>query len=177
MLTTHANQPGDATDDVLRWQNWPAEKQLAATALLAQYGLKLTQSESKQPIPGSFWGDDEAGLVGDLIYVRADTPVHSLLHESCHYICMTPTRRAALHTNAGGTVLEECAVCYLQVLLAESLGVTRELLFRDMDSWGYSFRLGSAEQWFSYDAEDALVWLLEHKLVDENLLPTWRLRE
>ncbi len=28
---------------------------------------------------------------------------------------------------------------------------------RDMDEWGYSFRLGSAANWFAEDAEDARV--------------------
>ena len=31
--------------------------------------------------PGSYWGDSEAGLRGNALYVRADTPLHSLLHE------------------------------------------------------------------------------------------------
>ncbi len=167
----------NAGGDVLRWQHWPAEKQQLATALLAKYGLQLILSEADEPIPGSFWGDDEAGLVASCLYVRPDTPVHSLLHESCHYICMTPARRGALHTNAGGTVLEECAVCYLQLLLADSLGIARQLLFHDMDSWGYSFRLGSAEQWFLRDADDALAWLQQHQLVDGNSLPTGQLRQ
>ena len=30
---------------------------------------------------------------------------------------------------------------------------------RDMDDWGYSFRLGSTEAWFEADAEDARAWL------------------
>ncbi|NIS90685.1 MAG: hypothetical protein GTN98_11520, partial [Woeseiaceae bacterium] len=49
--------------------------------------------------------------------MRSDTPVHSLLHETCHIICMSRERRAELETDAGGDDLEEAAVCYLQVLL------------------------------------------------------------
>lgn len=162
--------------EVLRWQHCPDEQQQAITSLVASYGLLLKESEANAAIPGSFWGDDEAGLVGSTLYVRPDTPVHSLLHESCHFICMTPARRRALHTNAGGTVLEECAVCYLQVLLAEPLGIDNEALFRDMDSWGYSFRLGSARQWFESDAEDALQWLQKHSIVTGNGHPTGKLR-
>lgn len=30
---------------------------------------------------------------------------------------------------------------------------------RDMDSWGYSFRLGSARTWFNEDADDAVEFL------------------
>ena len=58
---------------------------------------------------------------GNTLYVRADTPVHSLLHELSHYVCMTPERRAGLDRDAGGDDAEECAVCYLQILLADEL--------------------------------------------------------
>jgi hypothetical protein len=37
-----------------------------------------------------------------------------------------------------------------------------------MDTWGYSFRLGSAERWFREDAEDAREWLLTHQIVRED---------
>jgi hypothetical protein len=30
---------------------------------------------------------------------------------------------------------------------------------RDMDAWGYSFRLGSTQAWFEQDAENARLWL------------------
>jgi hypothetical protein len=39
-------------------------------------------------------------------------------------------------------------------------------MFRDMDDWGYTFRLGSAAAWFEQDAEDARAWLVEHGLTD-----------
>ena len=81
-------------------------------------------------IPGSYWGETEAGLRGDRLYARLDTPVHSVLHETGHYICMTPERRAGLDRDAGGDDLEESAVCYLQVLLAGELrgvGVERAI--------------------------------------------------
>ena len=100
-------------------------------------------------IPGSYWGESEAGLRGQWLYARGDTPLHSILHEAAHYVCMTPERRASLDRDAGGDDAEECAVCYLQLLLADvvpSLG--RERLFSDMDRWGYSFRLGAARAWF-----------------------------
>jgi hypothetical protein len=86
--------------------------------------------------------------------------VHSVLHEAAHFICMTPQRRARLDRDAGGDDLEESAVCYLQVLLAQQLpGVGRTRLFSDMDGWGYSFRLGSTRAWFEEDARDARAWL------------------
>ena len=40
-------------------------------------------------LPGSYWGDSEAGLRANVLYVRADTPLHSLLHELSHYVCMS----------------------------------------------------------------------------------------
>jgi hypothetical protein len=135
-------------------------------ALLAGHGLSLEWLAQDTDIPGSYWGESEAGLVGDRLYVRPDTPLHSALHEACHWLCMDAGRRAGLHTDAGGDDIEECAVCYLQVLLADCLpGVGRARLLRDMDAWGYSFRLGSAAAWFAGDAEDARAWLQERGLL------------
>lgn len=130
-----------------------------------------------EQIPGSYWGAPEAGLLGSRIYLRDDTPVHSALHEAAHFICMDAERRAGLDTDAGGDDAEEDAVCYLQVLMADQLaGITRAQLFTDMDSWGYSFRLGSARAWFDADAADARGWLLRHGLIDAAGALTWRLR-
>ncbi|VAW82508.1 FIG01181932: hypothetical protein, partial [hydrothermal vent metagenome] len=108
-----------------------------------------------------------AGLVGTQLLLRDDTPVHSALHEACHFICMTPDRREGLHTDAGGDYDEENAVCYLQILLAGLLPeVGRERMMADMDAWGYSFRLGSTKAWFERDAEDAREWLIEEGVID-----------
>jgi hypothetical protein len=135
--------------------------------LLDRYGLELTLVAPEEVIPGSFWGEREAGLIGSKIYVRLDTPVHSVLHEGAHFICMTVERRAGLDTNAGGDDAEENAVCYLQILLAGVLpSVGRERMCRDMDEWGYTFRLGSAAAWFAGDAGDARQWLVRHGLID-----------
>jgi hypothetical protein len=135
--------------------------------LLQQYGLELCLVAPEQIIPGSYWGEREAGLIGAKIYARLDTPLHSVLHESAHFVCMTPERRAGLDTDAGGDDPEENAVCYLQIVLAESLpNVGSERMCRDMDEWGYSFRLGSAATWFAQDAEDARAWLIERGLID-----------
>jgi hypothetical protein len=136
--------------------------------LLQRYGLELCLMAPEQIIPGSYWGEREAGLIGTKIYARLDTPLHSVLHEGAHFVCMTPERRAGLDTDAGGDDPEENAVCYLQILLAESLpNVGRERMCRDMDEWGYSFRLGSAATWFAQDAEDARAWLIERGLIDQ----------
>ncbi len=136
--------------------------------LLQQYGMQLQQVANGEEIPGSFWKDSEAGLIGNTLYIRNDTPVHSALHETCHYICMDDERKQQLHTDAGGDYEEENAVCYLQILLSEripEMGMAR--MFSDMDEWGYSFRLGSAQAWFEQDAEDARQWLHEKRLLPQ----------
>jgi hypothetical protein len=149
----------------------------AARALLARYGLELCTIPPGTAIPGSWWGEREAGLRGASLYARPDTPLHSVLHEACHFVCMDAARRAALDTNAGGGYDEENGVCYLQVLLAEELpGYGRARVLADMDAWGYTFRLGSARAWFEQDAEDARAWLLACGLIDTRDRPTWRLR-
>lgn len=128
---------------------------------LKRLGLQLKRIENHQPIPGSFWGDEEAGLIEHRLYARDDTPIHSILHEACHWLCMDEDRRQGLYTNAGGDYDEENAVCYLQILLADRLpGFGRDRCMADMDAWGYSFRLGSARKWFGEDAEDARKWLV-----------------
>jgi hypothetical protein len=135
---------------------------------LDRYGLELILVAPEQVIPGSYWGAHEAGLIGTKIYARLDTPLHSVLHETAHFVCMTPERRAGLDTDAGGDDAEEGAVCYLQILLAKELpNVGQQRMCRDMDDWGYSFRLGSAAKWFAEDAEDARAWLHRNGLVDE----------
>ncbi len=150
----------------------------AVTRLLAGYGLDLRLVAAAEPIPGSYWGESEAGLHGSVLFARLDTPLHSILHEAAHYICMTPERRAGLYRDAGGDDAEESAVCYLQILLADGLaGVAREQIYDDMDRWGYSFRLGTARAWFEQDAGDARSWLLERGLIDERSRPTGLLRD
>ena len=150
--------------DVLRYSHC---NQPALRTLLQQLGLHVEIVEAGAVIPGSFWGDDEAGLIQSNIFIRQDTPVHSILHEACHYVCMDDERKAALHTNAGGSQVEENSVCYLQILLADCLpDMGRERMCSDMDKWGYSFRLGSAETWFEQDAEDAIDWLQQAGLLE-----------
>lgn len=149
----------------------------ALAALLQGYGIRIEQVEGGQDIPGSFWGDEEAGLKGNVLLVRSDTPLHSALHEACHYICMDESRRAGLDTDAGGDYEEENAVCYLQILLAGLLpGFGTARMLNDMDAWGYSFRLGSAKAWVEQDAADARQTLLDWQLIDQHHQPTFCLR-
>jgi hypothetical protein len=139
----------------------------ALAQLLDRYGLALTLVAPGEVIPGSYWGERESGLLGSSLFARLDTPLHSVLHEGAHFVCMTAERRAGLDTDAGGDHPEENAVCYLQILLSDLLpNVGRERMCRDMDEWGYTFRLGAAAAWFSDDAQDARSWLIAHGLVD-----------
>ena len=140
----------------------------AVAALLARHELRLQRVARDAPIPGSYWGEPEAGVIGGVVHAREDTPVHSVLHEACHLIVLPPDRRAAVHTDASDSIAEEDATCYLQIVLADALpGVGRERLMRDMDEWGYTFRLGSTRAWFEHDAGEARAWLLARGLLPE----------
>ncbi|HEY2396105.1 MAG TPA: hypothetical protein VGH81_09045 [Rudaea sp.] len=140
----------------------------AAGALLERHGLALVRVATGDPIPGSYWGAPEAGVIGEKVYARADTPVHSLLHEACHLIVAAPKRRPRIHTDASDSQAEEDACCYLQIVLADALpGVGRARVMADMDAWGYTFRLGSACAWFERDAEDVRTWLAERGLLPQ----------
>lgn len=151
-------------DSVLRLSDIDASKLIE---LLDRYQLKFELIENGN-IPGSFWGDEEAGLIGDKVLARPDTPIHSILHEACHYICMDDQRRRKLDTNAEGDYDEENAVCYLQILLADCIPeMGQHRMMQDMDCWGYTFRLGSAQNWFEQDAEDARDWLQQYQLIHQ----------
>ena len=134
----------------------------ALAALLEPLGLQLHAVAEGKDIPGSYWGESEAGLIGNGLYLRPDTPVHSALHEACHWLLADAERRQSLHTDAGGTDTEENAVCYLQCLLAQQLdGYSQARCFAEMDVWGYHFLLGSAAAWFAYDSDDAQRLLIQ----------------
>jgi hypothetical protein len=146
-------------------------------SLLDRYGMEIKTVGENDAIPGSFWQPPEAGLVGNTLFIRLDTPVHSALHETCHYICMDDERRKNLDTNAGGDYQEEDAVCYLQILLSDYITeMDQERMLSNMDEWGYSFRLGSAKAWFENDAEDALLWLEKNNIVQQQQV-TFTLRK
>lgn len=145
--------------------------------LLQRFGISIILIEDEAPIPGSWFGEPEAGIIATTLYIRGDTPVHSALHESCHMICMDAKRRASLHTNAGGDYDEENGVNYMEITLAGYLPtLSSERMMQDMDCWGYTFRLGSAKAWFEQDSEDTHQWLIEHELIDGHGVPTWKLR-
>ena len=145
--------------------------------LFLKYALTVTPVDDDTPIPGSYWGESEAGVIKSRLYIREDTPIHSAFHEACHYICMESERRSQLHTDAGGDYDEENGVCYLQIILADKLaGFSTDRMLQDMDRWGYTFRLGSARAWFEEDAEDAKQWLQKAGIIDCYNNPTWKLR-
>lgn len=131
----------------------------APAALLARYGLRLHRVESDAAIPGSFWGEPEAGIIGCDVYVRDDTPVHSLLHEAGHLIVLPaenalrciPTRPIRWKKKTPPVTCRSCWPSNCLVWAAR--------LMADMDSWGYTYRLGSTRAWFEQDAENARSWL------------------
>jgi len=135
--------------------------------LLARYGVYLAPVEDAALIPGSYWGEPEAGVIANVVYARNDTPVHSVLHEAAHLIVLPTERRSAVHTDATDSIDEEDAVCVLQALLGDALpGVGRDRIHADMDAWGYTFRLGSARAYFEHDSDTAWQWLLARGLID-----------
>ena len=84
--------------DVMRYRDFsPA----ALEHLLSRFGMSIECIAEGQPIPGSFWGEEEAGLRGNRLLLRPDTPLHSALHEACHYICMDEARRRPARTWSG----------------------------------------------------------------------------
>jgi hypothetical protein len=147
----------------------------ALSELLERYGVELFEvTGADAPIPYTFWGEPEAGIAGTRIYVRGDTPIHSVLHELGHIVCMSAARRARLRRHAGGTAIEECAVCYLQILLADHLpAFGRTRCIADMDAWGYSFREGSTANWFAGDGKFAAAWLRAAGIIDSSAQPSW----
>ena len=54
----------------------------ASDELLSAYGLELITLTLDAEIPASYWGAPEAGIAGQCVFVRADTPAHSLLHDA-----------------------------------------------------------------------------------------------
>jgi len=165
------------TVDPINVLNCGSTQQIALAQLLNPYGLNIQYVADNDAIPGSFFGEREAGLIGNKLYLRHDTPIHSALHEAGHYICMDPQRREKLDTDAEGDYDEENGVCYLQICFANCLTIiTQERMMTDMDSWGYTFRLGSAKSWFEQDADDAKQWLIHYEIIDNNEHPTGQLR-
>ena len=154
--------------------NGPTAVHLAT--LLASYGLTLVCVAEEVAIAGSHWGEPEAGLVGRIVYARTDTPVHSVLHEASHVVCMDNARRAMLRADAGGDHAEEDAVCFLQIVLAARIGLSTRDICADMDAWGYTFRLGSAWNWYTHDADEARDWLVRNGLLTATDEPTFCLR-
>ena len=145
--------------------------------LLSYYGININCFDPGVDIPHSFWGEPEAGRIHEQLYIRGDTPVHSILHETCHYVCMPAEQRKLAQADAKGTTKEENATCYLQILLSDYIeNYNRIQLMEDMDAWGYSFRLGSTLAWFNRDAEEVRQWLMRHLIINTENKPTWKLR-
>ena len=62
--------PVSGPPGVLRFQDC---EQRALSALLAGYGLTIEQVENSATVPGSYWGDSEAGLIVTAGFTRPET--------------------------------------------------------------------------------------------------------
>ena len=145
--------------------------------ILDKYRLGLTVVAPGCNIPHSFWGAPEAGRLQSELFAREDTPLHSILHELAHYVCMPEIQRKSPKIDAGGSALIEDACCFLQILWSDRVaGFSRHVHLHDMDQWGYSFRLGSSTRWFYADSDDARAWLLQEKIINQQNEPTWEMR-
>lgn len=145
--------------------------------VLNRYDLVLNTVAPYTNIPYSFWGAPEAGRKNNQLYVRFDTPLHSILHEVSHYVCMSQNQRCLNSYDAGGGVFEENATCFLQILLSDHIcGYNRTQQMQDMDNWGYNFRLGSSSSWFQQDTEETRQWLQNFNIIDKCCNITWKLR-
>ena len=117
-LTSRPRHEAGNHSDVLRLSDVGPEQ---IAAVLLRYGLTMQHIPPGEKIAGSFWGDEEAGLIVNHLLVWPDPPLHSILNEACHYVCMDKARREGLHTDAGGDYDEENAVCFLQIILADHI--------------------------------------------------------
>ena len=73
---------------------------------------------------------------------------------------------------------EKNGVCYLQILLTDHLpDIGKDRMMTDMDSSGYTFRLGSTKTWFEQNAGGAKQWLINHRIIHEKQNPTWQCRK
>lgn len=136
----------------------------ALRVLLRVLGVRLVIHRTEASLPGSYWGDSEAGVSGRSLHVRGDTPLHSLLHEACHIACAGAESDRSFDRDAGGCDDEEAGVCFMQIRLADALpGAGADRLCQDMDDWGYSFREGSAAAFANGDAQIAGEWLRKQR--------------
>ena len=150
----------------------------AIRPLFDRYQLRLHEVLPDNDIPYSFWGAPEAGRQQSVLYAREDTPIHSILHEACHFICMPPALRNSPNSDAGGSALEENACCFLQLLLSDYIpGFNQNIHLHDMNIWGYNFRLGSSARWFYADSDDARTWLMNYGIINQANKPTWQVRK
>ncbi len=57
--------------------------------LPARYNLELIVVDNEEKIPGSFWGDSEAGLVSNKLYARLDTNAEDALNWLKYQLLLT----------------------------------------------------------------------------------------
>lgn len=69
----------EAEYDVLRFCDIDSQE---LTELLTAYQIELCLTPDDEPVLGSFWGDEEAGLIGERLNLNTNTPIHSISHTS-----------------------------------------------------------------------------------------------
>jgi hypothetical protein len=106
--------------DVLRVGD-PAHPSLVE--LVRRYGAELLQQALTPCCRAHTGARSEAGLRGRVVRARGP-PWHSVLHELSHYRVHDAGAAREPDRDAGGDDAEECAVCYLQIVLA-SAGAAR----------------------------------------------------
>jgi len=73
---------------------------LALEVMLDRYGLGLVLVAPEEVIPGSYWGEREAGLIGARIFVRLDTlPQHRAALDTQRRAHVDPSLRLSLDSS------------------------------------------------------------------------------
>lgn len=117
---------------------------------------------------GSFWGDEEVGIIGIIVYVCGDMLVYLLLYEVCYLIVLLLECCVVVYIDVIDLIEEEDVICYLQIVLVDVfLGVGCDWLMVDMDVWGYLFWFGLICVWFEQDVENVCQFLFDWQFLVE----------
>ncbi len=142
------------------------------------YGARLERVPAGAAIPGSYWGDTEAGLdrqhrVRARRHARAFVPARALsLHLHGRRAPCRARDRRRRHATTRSAASATCRCC-------SPSGSTASAQRAACATWtrgATRFREGSARAWFDGDGAHARAWLLDHGLVDSAGQPTLRLR-
>jgi len=99
---------------------------LPLEVMLDRYGLAFVLAAPEEVIPGSYWGEREAGLMGSRSSPGSTRRCIRCCTGRAISSACRPSGRAGLDTDAGGDDAEENAVCYLQILIGGRAAECRE---------------------------------------------------